>query len=114
MIIKTLLKEGFCFAVVQYHSYLTEAKILPHQEWEVIALTTDKKALSKQGFITNNQANTPERHRNPNGIISKMLELEEIREFKALRDEYFTEVIKGEDGVIWEIKGSSLKDKLKG
>lgn len=112
MIIKTLLKEGYCFAVVQYYSYLTEAKIFTNQEWEILALRKDKKELSKYSFHLNNQANIPEMHRNPNRIISRVLEWDEIREFKSLK-EHFTEIMRSEDGVVWEVKGQSLKEKLK-
>lgn len=113
MIVKQLLKEGYCFAVMRSFSYLTQAKKFPHQEWEILALREDKKTLSKLGFVLNNEANTPERHRNPMGIISRVLELEEIAEFRQLIEDYFVEVVKNEDGAVWEVKGQSLKEKLK-
>lgn len=113
MIVKTLLKEGFSFAVVRYYSYLTRAKLFPHQEWEILALREDKKSLSKYGFVLNNEANTPERHRNPKGVISRVLKLEEIAEFRQLIEDYFVEVVRNEDGVVWEVKEKSLKEKLK-
>lgn len=109
MIVKQLIQGGFCFAVVQYYSFLTRAKIYTNQEWELIASKVDKKELSKLGFSLNNDTNLPRQHQNPEGILSREMSLEEIREFKALKDEFFVKAIENEDGVVWELKDKSLK-----
>lgn len=114
MIVKQLLKEGYCFAVMRSFSYLTQAKMFPHQEWEILALREDKKTLSKLGFVLNNEANTPERHRNPTGIISRRLDIEEIKEFNHLKEEFFIKMINTKHGVIWELKNKSLKQLYNG
>lgn len=113
MIIRELIKKDICFAVVQYHSYLTKGKIMCNQEWELIAAAKDRAKLKAHGFQCNNAAAIPARHRNPDSIISRELDLAEINEFRELKDSEFTKVLDTEDGMIWELKDQSLKQFLK-
>ena len=112
MIIKTLLEENQCFAVVQSYSFLTKAKILVNQEWEVIASEKDYHKLKGFKFLKLNDAQLPPRHRNPEGIISITLELDEIQEFKNLYEDYFTKVVENENGRVWEITENPFKEHL--
>ncbi len=82
MIIRKLLEENHCFAVVQSYSFLTKAKIFVNQEWEVIASEKDSQKLKGFKFLKLNDAQLPLRHRNPEGIISITLELDEIHDSK--------------------------------
>ncbi|MRM84537.1 hypothetical protein LEQ03_02670 [Riemerella anatipestifer] len=104
MIIKDLINEGFCFAILQSWSYLTREKIYSNKDWEIIALKSDYKDLRKLGFDSQDYPGLLERHRNPKGIISRELTTEELREFKALKEDYFTQVVDEKDGAIWELK----------
>lgn len=111
MIIRELIKKDICFAVVQYHSFLTKGKIMCNQEWELIAL--DGAKLGAFGFVKNNDPQTPVRLQNPSGIVSRELDLAEITEFRELKDREFRKVLDTEDGMIWELKDQSLKQFLK-
>jgi|GEM_PF-2486790 len=110
--IKKLLEEEHCFAVVQSYSFLTKAKIFINQEWELIALEKDSMKLKGYGFLKLNDSQLPERHRNPEGIISAPLELNEIQEFKNLREDYFVKVVENENGRVWEITKNPFKEHL--
>jgi len=114
MITKKLLEQGICFAVVQSNSYLTKAKMMMNQEWEIIASEKDRKSLQGLSFTKNEGHHVPVNHRNPEGVISHSLNLMEIREFKTLIPEHFTKVVENENGTVWEIKGNSFKQHLKG
>lgn len=110
-IVKHLLKEGYCFAVMQSYSWLTKGKMMQNQEWEILAQKSDYKTLKKQGFeLLNNPAELP-KDRNPTGIISRIMTLEEINEFRSVKDEFFSKVLETEDGMIWETS-KSLKDAI--
>lgn len=107
-IVKHLLKEGYCFAVMQSFSWLTKGKIMQNQEWELIAARSDYKTLKREGFeLLNNPADRLD-DRNPEGIISRVLNREESAEFLAVKDEFFSKVLEAKDGIIWEITGRSL------
>lgn len=111
-IIKLLLKEGYCFGVMQSYSWLTKSKMMQNQEWEIIAAKTDYPSLRKYGFeLLNNPADLP-RNRNPENIISRVLSLDEISEFRTVKDAFFSKSIETEDGIIWETKSKSLKQIL--
>ncbi|ROH98313.1 hypothetical protein EGI16_21790 [Chryseobacterium sp. G0240] len=112
MIIKELLNDKICFAVVQSYCYLTKHKIMLNQEWEIIASNKDSKDL-KRRFTTNAGAYIPENQKNPKGIISYTLDLAEIKEFRSLKDEYFTKVMSNENGTVWEVKQNSFKKHFK-
>ncbi|EKB58381.1 hypothetical protein [Bergeyella zoohelcum] len=109
MIIKKLIREGFCFAVMQSWSSLKLAKGYTNQEWELIGLKIDFKALKKEGFEVRSDHSLRPIERNPEGIISREMSFEEIREFKELKEEYFIKAKEIEDGAIWELKDKSLK-----
>lgn len=112
-IVKHLLKEGYCFAVMQSYSWLTKGKMLQNQEWELIAAKSDYKTLKKEGFeLLNNPADRLD-DRNPEGMVSRVLNREEIAEFLAMKDEFFSKVLETEDGIIWEIRERSLTGLLK-
>jgi len=111
--IKKLLTQGHCFAVVQSYSFLTKAKIFVNQEWELIALEKDAQKLLGYGFLRKNDTQLPERHRNPEGIISTTLKLNEIQEFKSLCGDYFVKVVENENGRVWEIIENPFKQRLK-
>ena len=113
MIIKELIAENICFAVIVYHSYLTKAKIVVNQEWEIIAGAKDYRKLSKKGFQRNNSPAVPAQHRNPDNIISRELDLPEISEFLQMKDDAFVKVLEDETGMIWELKDQSLIQFLK-
>lgn len=112
-IVKHLLKEGYCFAVMQSYSWLTKGKMMQNQEYEILAQKSDYKMLKKDGFeLLNNPADRPN-DRNPKGVISRVMNLEEISEFRTVKDEFFSKIIETEDGIIWETKDKSLKQFLK-
>ncbi|PTT19500.1 hypothetical protein DBR28_21350 [Chryseobacterium sp. HMWF028] len=112
MITNTLLQSGVCFAVVQSNSFLTKAKIMQNQEFEIIALEKDSKDLAKR-FSRNEGFHIPENQKNPKGILSHVMDREEIGEFLRLKEEYFTKVIDDENGRVWEITGNSFKEYRK-
>lgn len=112
MIVNELLGAGICFAVVQSNSYLTKAKIMHNQEYEIIALEIDGNKMARR-FTTNGGFYVPESHKNPKGIISRVLELPEIQEFKSLKDEHFVKVMDNENGRIWELCDNSFKKHQK-
>ena len=111
MITKTLLEQGICFAVVQSNSFLTKHKIMQNQEWEIIAAEKDRAKLSR--FVMNQGFYLPESHKNPEGIISYVLDLNEIGEFKRLIPDYFDKVMENDNGRVWEIKDQPFKNYLK-
>ncbi|MEE6129105.1 hypothetical protein V2E39_17020 [Chryseobacterium arthrosphaerae] len=109
MIIEELLNTGVCFAVIQSNSYLTKAKMMLNQEFEIIALEKDSKELIKR-FTRNEGFHITESQKNPKGIISYLLNLREIGEFKRLKEENFKKVVDDENGRVWEITGNSFKE----
>jgi len=111
--IAQLLESGVCFAVVQSYSYLTKAKIFENQEWEIIALESDRERLRGLGFFRNNSFYTPESQKNPEGLLSKVMKQDDIREFKGKIPDYFDKVRETRDGKVWELKNYSFKRRLK-
>lgn len=111
--IAKLIESGVCFAIVQSYSYFTKAKIMENQEWEIIASEIDKEKLSGLGFFKNTSFYTPESQKNPEGILSKVLKPNEIREFKDRIPDYFTKVKETPEGKVWELKEKSFKQYLK-
>lgn len=59
MIIQELLNTGVCFAIMQSNSYLTKAKIMLNQEFEIIALEKDGQDLIKR-FTRNEGFHIPD------------------------------------------------------
>lgn len=112
-IVKHLLKEGYCFAVMQSYSWLTKGKMMQNQEWEILALRNDYQDLKKRGFELLNDPALKVTERNPREIISRIMTLEEISEFRQMKDEYFTKVQDDENGMLWEITRKPLKTTLK-
>jgi hypothetical protein len=112
MITNTLLQSGVCFAIIQSNSFLTKAKIMQNQEFEIIALEKDSQDLVKR-FTRNEGFHIPDNQKNPKGIVSRVLDREEIGEFLRLKEEYFTKVIDDENGRVWEITGNSFKEYRK-
>lgn len=112
MIIQDLLNTGVCFAIVQSNSFLTKAKIMLNQEFEIIALEKDSNELIKR-FTRNEGFHIPESQKNPKGIVSYVLDIMEIGEFKRLRDGCFTKVLDDENGRVWEITDNSFKEYRK-
>lgn len=110
MIIKDLLNEGFCFAVMQSYSYLTKHKIASKKEWEIIALEQDRKELRERGFITRKTTDYKNRHRNPEGIISRTMTLEETHEFLRCLDDFNVHDM-GAAGKIYDLKHKPLNDE---
>ena len=111
--IRKLLDSGVCFIVVQSYSYLTKARMMQNQEWEVIAADIDSRKLRGFGFIKNTTAETPFHQKNPEGIISKILKADEIAEFKQLLPDYFVKAKSTSDGTVWELKEKSFKQYFK-
>ncbi len=111
--IKELIDQGFCFAVLQSYSYLTKKKLLENQQYELIGSKRDYKDLKKFGFVRNISFQIPVSHQNPEEIVSQILDTEEIKEFRSIREEYFTKVTETKDGTVWEISGKSFKQYLK-
>ncbi|WP_139423007.1 hypothetical protein [Chryseobacterium mulctrae] len=111
--IKQLLESGVCFAVVQSYSYLTKAKIMENQQWEVIALESDQDKLRGLGFFRKNNYYSHESQKNPDGVMSKIMKQEDIREFKEKIPDYFDKVKETNDGKVWELKNYSFKRRLK-
>ncbi|MGG7468709.1 hypothetical protein [Chryseobacterium arthrosphaerae] len=112
MIIQDLLNTGVCFAIVQSNSFLTKAKIMLNQEFEIIALEKDSQDLTKR-FTRNEGFYIPESQKNPKGILSYLLNTKEIGEFQRLKEEHFTKVVDDENGRVWEITGNSFKEYRK-
>ena len=112
MIIKEFLQNGICFTIIQSNSFLTKAKIMHNQEYEIIALENDCKELQRR-FTTNNGFYIPENQKNPEGIVSRILKLDEILEFNKLKEEYFTKVLDTANGRVWELKNKSFKKHYK-
>ncbi len=112
MITKELIQNGVCFTIIQSNSFLTKAKIMHNQEYEIIALESDCKELQRR-FTTNNGFYIPENQKNPEGIVSRILKLDEILEFNKLKEEYFTKVLDNANGRVWELKDKSFKKYYK-
>lgn len=110
MIIKDLLNEGFCFAVMQSYSYLTKQKIASEKEWEIIALKRDYNVLSQYSFKRKDNYHYSTKHRNPEGIISRTMTLEETHEFLRYLDDFNVHDM-GSAGRIYDLKKRPLKDE---
>lgn len=84
-----------------------------NQEYEIIALEIDCKKMQRR-FTTNGGFYIPENQKNPEGIVSKVLSLDEIREFKKLKEEHFIKVLDDNDnGRIWELTDYPFKEHYK-
>lgn len=116
MIIKTLLAEGYSFVVMRYRSSIRGIQIT-NLEFEVFALRSDYRKLKKQGFQIRNATNGfTRRDSNPESLISRDLDREEIAEFHHILSEephLFKVVVSKGDDRMWELKGDSLKSHLK-
>ncbi|AZA90946.1 Uncharacterised protein [Chryseobacterium nakagawai] len=112
MIIKEFIQNGICFTIIQSNSFLTKAKIMHNQEYEILALEIDCKKLQRR-FTTNNGFYIPENQKNPEGIVSRTLNLDEIIEFNKLKDEFFIKVFDNVNGRVWELRDKSFKEHYK-
>lgn len=110
MIIEKLINQGFCFSVMKSYSYFTKAKFYKNPEYEILALTEDFESLQDDNFQLNDDwDSTPKEWLNPSGMISRIMRMQDIKEFKKLKDEYFTEVYNSEFGIVYELKSQSFK-----
>ncbi|HBV14948.1 MAG TPA: hypothetical protein DEB71_06355 [Chryseobacterium carnipullorum] len=97
------------------YSSLNKSKDYANSEYEILALMEDFKELEPEDFQTNqNTLECPPRWLNPDGIISRVMEANEIREFHKIKDEYFKEVFSDpKTGNIYELKNNSFKKQYK-
>ncbi len=118
MIIKDLIKANITFAVIQYHSTLKLNKWVEYKEWEIIALEQDENTLDtlcREGghamFVKKQKdyERLPDQ-RNPKGIISREMSLDEITAFKKLMHLFNIQDFK-KDGRLYELKKHPLKEK---
>lgn len=112
MIIKKLIKGGICFSVMKSYSTLKKINNSErYSEYEIIALMQDFGELEEHGFQTNqNTKECPVNFLNPDGVISKVLSLQETKEFQSLIN-HFTEVYNHPtNGKVFELKNQSFKD----
>jgi hypothetical protein len=118
MIIKELIKSNICFAVIQYQSTLKLNKWVEFKEWEIIALQQDKNKLyalckdGEHGTFDEKQGGYEKTsdQRNPQGIVSREMSLDEITEFKKLMHHFNIHHFKKE-GRLYELKKDPLKEK---
>lgn len=109
MIVKKLLKDKVCFAVMQSYSYLTKAKFMTQMDYEIIGMKKDLKEYG--GFFSNSNSDLPFRHRNPVGIVSRALTPQEIAEFTSLIKENFRTIDFGYSGKLYELIENPLNEK---
>lgn len=112
MIVKEFIQNGVCFAVIQSNTFLTKAKIMHNQEFEIIALEADCKKLQRR-LTTNGGFYIPENQKNPEGVVSRILNLKEIMEFNTLKNDFFTKVFDNANGRVWELNAKSFKEHHK-
>lgn len=94
MIIKELLNRNVKFIVVQYENYLTKAKFMQMQEWEVIVPEEELKK-TKGIFLVFSAVFSKK-------CKSRILSLSEITEFKELLSDHFHCAVKNKDGAVYE------------
>lgn len=94
MIIKDLIDRNINFAVIKYYSWLTRAKIIQNEEWEVLIPRSEAKK-AKGIFLTGARDLSA-------GSKSRILSLEEISEFRYLLPRHFNCVERNEHGAVWE------------
>jgi hypothetical protein len=115
MIIRELIRKGYCFAVMKSYSNLTKSKHYENPEYEILALMEDFRELQYDDFQTNQDTSEcPVKWLNPDGVISRILESDEIREFHALKSEHFTKVFTDpKNGNVYELKKLSFREQYK-
>jgi|26BtaG_2_1085354.scaffolds.fasta_scaffold01717_5 hypothetical protein len=102
--IQKLIKNHVNFAVVQYYNYLTKAKMMQNEEWEVIVPLSE---VSKCKGIRLYKSTIRDYK-----TKSRVLSGAEITTFKRLLPEHFDCVIKNEDGAVYELKNKSFKTQI--
>lgn len=111
MIIKKLIKRNICFSVMKSYSSLKKVSGHRNSEYEVLALMEDYKELEEYGFKTNqNTSECPVNWLNPDGVISKILNTEEIAEFKKLENQFTRVFNHPKEGIVYELKRQSFKE----
>lgn len=94
MIIRDLIDRNVNFAVIKYYSWLTRARIIQNEEWEVLVPRSEVKK-TKGILLTGGRDLSV-------GSKSRILTLEEISEFRDLLPRYFNCVKRNEHGAVWE------------
>lgn len=110
MIVRDLIKEGYCIAVMQSYSYLTRGKFLCQVDWELVALQRDYRKLKKKGFRILSSKDPGARGHNPDGIITRVMNRNEVNQFLSLKDEYFTVKEMQPHGKIYELTNKPLNE----
>lgn len=111
MIVRDLIKEGYCIAVMQSYSYLTRGKLLCQVDWELVALQRDYRKLKKKGFrLLSSKQPGMRGHQNPAGIITRVMNREEVNQFLRLKDEHFEVNEIEPHGKIYELINKPLNE----
>ena len=102
--IKKLIRSHVNFIVVQYFNYLTEAKIMQNEGWEILIPIRDRKVLKGISLDHSSLADVK--------LKAKVLGKHEIAEFKSLMDDYFHCVVKDSDGAVYELLDKSFLEEI--
>lgn len=94
MIIKELIKRDVIFIVVQYVNYLTKARLMQMQEWEVI-IPKEEFPKTKGIFLVGSEVFSTK-------TKSLILNSAETSEFKRLLPTHFHCAVKNDDGAVYE------------
>ncbi len=107
MIVKDLMQEGICFAVVQSVTGLTRHSTIEGKEYEIVALSKDVSSYSR--FVMNSSGILPKSHQNPDGVSSSILSYQEVQEFLELKDgRFLTHRIL--NGAVYDLIENPFKD----
>jgi hypothetical protein len=106
--IEKLIKNEIPFAVVQYASYLKSDITVSEREYDVLCLDTDKERLKQIGMLFRLNRFEQCAERNPQGIISHRMSLDDIREFRKQRNKLIL-VVQDGNGSVYEQKDNSFK-----
>lgn len=116
MIVKRLIQENICFAIVQSVSWLTRKKYLENTDYEILAFKKDiaklrfkEKSINKDipseftRFTLQNDDTYPSTQRNPKDVVSTLLNHKEVAEFIDIKDEFFETTDFAELGKVYSL-----------
>lgn len=111
MLLKKLIKTGICFAIMKSYSSLKKSSGHRNVEYEILAFMEDFQELEEYGFETNqNTSECPVNWLNPDGIISKILNSEEIVDFQNLKNNFIEVYNHPKNGIVYELRKKSFRD----
>ena len=112
MIIKKLIKSGVCFSIMKSYSTLKGTISYRSSEYEIVTMMGELPEFEEHGFETNqNTTECAVNWLNPDGIISKIMNDQEVEEFQKYITQFVEVYNDPKTGKIFELKKNSLKEK---